>query len=427
MYYLFKNILLFILFCLVLCETVYSQSWDQYTSPRSRHINQIHCTDSGHVLAIGGSEFNDSIQSIFISSDGCNIWDIIYDNIDPWLTSLDHINNITFAVGFDGTIMKSFDYGASWDYLLIPESVMHRHFRAVDFFDINNGVVVGGNPKNDSIRTIIKTSDGGDSWDVVMDLPDAQLNDVFYINAGKLIAVGDIGKVLQSNDGGETWVISDFAENRNFYSSFFISNNIGFIVGGKPTADSISTILKTTDAGINWELVIDDPGSCLRDIFFIDSHIGYIVGDNMTFYKTTNGGVEWQKEELPEMSDIYDFRSVFFLNESFGYIAGTYGRILKYNPNHLAVNDKNVLTNLKLLNNPVKKFLEIEISPKLLLQDNSTICIEIFGINGSFVKREVIIDENLKIDFSEYPSGVYLYRVTKQNKILKDGKFIKIH
>jgi photosystem II stability/assembly factor-like uncharacterized protein len=48
-------------------------------------------------------------------------------------------------------------------------------------------------------------------------------------------------------------------------------------------------ILETTDGGVTWTIQLGDVGR-LRSVFFVDESTGWIVGRWGTIFKTTTGG-----------------------------------------------------------------------------------------------------------------------------------------
>jgi photosystem II stability/assembly factor-like uncharacterized protein len=64
----------------------------------------------------------------------------------------------------------------------------------------------------------------------------------------------------------------------------------------------------------------------LRSIYFIDNMTGWIAGDEGTLLKTTNGGNNWDKISL---INYYWPKCIFFINNSTGWICGNWGLIIK--------------------------------------------------------------------------------------------------
>ena len=61
--------------------------------------------------------------------------------------------------------------------------------------------------------------------------------------------------------------------------------------------------------------------STLWDVYFINESTGWIVGDTTAVFKSTNGGLNWTKQEISYITDTELF-SVKFLNANTGFAAG---------------------------------------------------------------------------------------------------------
>ena len=125
----------------------------------------------------------------------------------------------------------------------------------------------------------------------------------------RMIAVGEFGHVLLSDDNGDSWRQATSVPTRNtLVSVTFIDNQTGYAVG------HAATILKTTDGGENWQLQYIERGgeTPLFAVYFDDAQKGIAVGGFSYTFETTNGGKSWTQRALVE--DSYDD---FHLNDLF--------------------------------------------------------------------------------------------------------------
>ena len=79
-------------------------------------------------------------------------------------------------------------------------------------------------------------------------------------------------------------------QGNTLYSVKFISATVGWAVG------DLGTILKTTDGGTTWSSQKSGTTNNLRGIFFTDANNGTAVGWDGTILRTTNGGTSWTKQ-----------------------------------------------------------------------------------------------------------------------------------
>jgi len=75
--------------------------------------------------------------------------------------------------------------------------------------------------------------------------------------------------------------------------------------------------LKTEDMGGSWAMLNGYTEEDLRSVWFLNDSVGFVCGDNGTFLVTGNGGYFWQQIDLPGTNDYYD---IFFLDEFYSHI-----------------------------------------------------------------------------------------------------------
>lgn len=177
----------------------------------------------------------------------------------------------------------------------------------------------------------------------------------------RLVAVGQRGHVLLSDDQGKSWRQAEVPVSSDLVAVAFPSANDGWAVGHD------GVVLRSTDAGANWTRVLDgrqagalmvdyyqreaaNAGDAARaaallqeaerfaeqgaenpflDIAFVDASTGYLVGAFGLIFRTTDGGASWQPllhaTENPKALHLYAVRQV----GSELYIAGEQGLLLR--------------------------------------------------------------------------------------------------
>ncbi|MEE4244348.1 MAG: YCF48-related protein [Kangiellaceae bacterium] len=127
------------------------------------------------------------------------------------------------------------------------------------------------------------------------------LLDIAVAGDNKLVAVGERGHILISDNEGDDWRQVIVPTDAMLTSVYFVDSQIGFAVGHQ------QAILKTTDGGENWQLIyemkdaLDYPA--LLDVWFKDSNNGVAVGAYGLYLVTSNGGVTWEQLPLLELED----------------------------------------------------------------------------------------------------------------------------
>jgi photosystem II stability/assembly factor-like uncharacterized protein len=172
--------------------------------------------------------------------------------------------------------MFAFNVGnAQWTAL---SSGTTNNLCSVFFTNANNGYAVGMN------GTIVKTIDGGTTWSTLSSGTTNILYSVFLTDANTGYAVGELGTILKTTNGGTTWTALSSGTWNSLISVFFTDINTGYVAG------EIGTILKTTNGGTNWSALSSGTANNLASVYFTDTDTGYAVGDHGTILKTTNGG-----------------------------------------------------------------------------------------------------------------------------------------
>lgn len=113
--------------------------------------------------------------------------------------------------------------------------------------------------------------------------------------AGKrIIAVGDRGHVLFSDDDGSNWTQAKVPVSVMLTGVHFANAQEGWAVGHN------GVVIYSSDAGATWQLQHSDKnagedkiGAPLLDVWFADNMNGYAVGAYGYFLATHDGGVTW--------------------------------------------------------------------------------------------------------------------------------------
>ncbi|MBN1957020.1 MAG: hypothetical protein JXQ81_08770 [Desulfuromonadales bacterium] len=111
-----------------------------------------------------------------------------------------------------------------------------------------------------------------------------------------LIAVGERGHVLISDNSGQTWTQVQVPTRATLTGVFFLDRLQGWIVGHD------QVILKTVDGGKSWEKVYEDIDveSPLFDIYFLNAQHGYAIGAYGQFLESFDGGQSWEGRWISE-------------------------------------------------------------------------------------------------------------------------------
>ncbi|PCH66640.1 MAG: hypothetical protein COC01_07545 [Bacteroidetes bacterium] len=206
---------------------------------------------------------------------------------------------------------------AQWNLITAEDDSVF--FDAVYFTDDSTGFVVGTwGHNNNPGGVILKTTDGGLSWDTTIISSLLPISIHFPSNdTGYVAGSGD--SVLKTVDAGQTWAPLKIGEPVN--SIFFLDNQIGY-------ASRMNNIIliKTTDGGLNWFEDTTIPNLGGSQVFFPSPNTGYIIA-GWAIFKTTDGGSNWSKSFIDitdtTMTTDTSYESIFFVNETLGFIGGS--------------------------------------------------------------------------------------------------------
>ncbi len=272
---------IFMVMCCTIADFVSAQQWYSYNPTASFDINTVAIPIQGHIAIGGGSESNDSVQIMFLSSDYGLSWvENEHDGLAPWNKSIAFSNPINgLGAGYGGRIIRTDDGGLHWGNAIYP---VNRDWNKIVYAGGLTYYAAGGNRSNDSVQSVLKTVDGGNNWTVMLDQPGPWLKSIFFTDSLTGFAVGDSGVILATVNGGTAWTPVTAPVQRDFNAVTFLNTDTGFIAGGDINH---RTILRTHNRGASWAVVMDAAGGMLNDISFANSLTGYAVGDSATVLK----------------------------------------------------------------------------------------------------------------------------------------------
>lgn len=125
--------------------------------------------------------------------------------------------------------------------------------------------------------------------------------------SGRLVAVGDRGHILYSDDDGDTWVQAKVPTRQLLTAVHFVSAKQGWAVGHD------ALILATTDGGQTWQQQYKNPAAeaPLLDVWFSSEFEGFAVGAYGQIVRTSNGGKSWEDwSDHIENEEEFHFNSI---------------------------------------------------------------------------------------------------------------------
>jgi len=226
----------------------------------------------------------------------------------------------------EGTILYTNNGGESWQEIF-RDFIIGYSFNSMFFIDLNYGWVVGDFLYAD----LVKTTDGGFTWNSISGQFNDFPNSVFFIDSlNGWITTGSsnrwkniYGAIYYSYNGGYSWTEQYNAGYESSINSlFFIDNSEGWAVGRDTTIKGL--ILHTIDGGVKWEIQLSGIYKQLHSVTFNNAYRGWAVGDSGTILSTIDGGKNWILQDCPPEYSHFSFKSVNFPDDAVGWIAGGY-------------------------------------------------------------------------------------------------------
>lgn len=148
------------------------------------------------------------------------------------------------------------------------------------------------------------------------------LNDLHVIDAHTIVAVGEMGSMIKSTDGGANWSVLDSGSIWELNAVWFADAQTGW-------AASARGLLCTNDGGTTWSQQPGiSPNEVLLALFFVNSQTGWAAGGSGKVLKTSDGGISW----LPQTTGLAitkTLHEVFFLDATHGWAVGSEGTIIR--------------------------------------------------------------------------------------------------
>lgn len=192
-----------------------------------------------------------------------------------------------------------------------PDPVLLR----MAFANDRHGWAVG------ELGTIQTTTDGGATWKLQTIQSRKILNSISVLTAQQAWIVGAGGLVLKTNDGGQTWNEQAPGVTSNLRAVHFIDANRGWTVGNG------GVILSTSDGGMRWQQQPSGTQQNLNDVAFVSAKEGWACGDRGTLLHTTNSGTTWLDETPGTRSNL---QRLFFIAPDCGWVVGSSGTVFSY-------------------------------------------------------------------------------------------------
>jgi photosystem II stability/assembly factor-like uncharacterized protein len=264
---------------IILKTTNSGATWLQKNSGTSATLGYIYFFDENEGIAAG------NYGNIRKTTDGGNTWFYVNSGTSNNLNDGSFVNDsLMYLIGWNGTLLVTSDKGDTWQ-LKTPISSSNYHW--VQFWDENLGWA-----STWFNGQIWKTTDGGNSWSMKLQMGNISLWQVCFVSPLNGFAVGEWGVIIKTGDGGENWTQYFAGTQENLHAVTFINPDVGWIVGKDENR------LTTSNGGSTWVLEHSGNDYEYLQVYFLNESIGWILGTSgfwtgnpSIILYTDNGGV----------------------------------------------------------------------------------------------------------------------------------------
>jgi photosystem II stability/assembly factor-like uncharacterized protein len=451
-----KNHLLLI-YLLFSFSNFFAQAWPSSTKVFDSGIGIMKtvATNKFNVWAYGmgvnsRNQFTEDKLSLAKSNDGGITWEVV-DFPKPkggFMSNLTAINKDIAWVSYNqfddqtksGVVLfKTLDGGTTWNQQKIGMEVW---INAVYFYDSNNGIALGD--PNDKGFEIYTTADGGEKWTKVsndkiplhIDKDEYGTSGLFSIDQNKIAFPTTKGRIITSDDKGNTWRVMTLPSNETlrFSDFFYDSNGNGYsIFSGFLNKEEIFSLYRTSDNGLTWKNITPKE----RNVWLFNieaipnkpSIVGTFVNLNTKPPRqqtrlSHDNGESWTT--IDTSTFIWETN---FVNPAVGYgisrVWNKHNEIYKFNSNVLTgiFDPKPIDATLNIYPNPANNIATIHISSTKV--DDYDLYIN--DLQGRLVYKKFIsktVDHHEKVELSNLTSGMYILTLSNKEGVATK-KFVK--
>lgn len=305
-------------------------SWSRQSPGYTATMFRAHFPDGVNGFAVG------ELGGILSSKDAGRTWQLSLGQHDPYAAAFvppaathnslrgvffadkdtgwavgDPVTDQSRAVLSNAVILKTNDGGATWT---LQQSGVAWGLRGVAFVDKLKGYAVGAGG-------ILRTVNGGATWTQAPNT--TSFNDIAVLGPNSAVAVGNVGAVAWTDNGGDSWTAANSG-----LGTLFTVRSLG---GGKAIIAGSSFAMSpgfahTVDGGKTWlKTVTTLPGMAMSVAVAADGLRAVATTESGRILRSKDGGNSWRIDAYPTFSILNDVQPVFggFL------VSGEFGGMLR--------------------------------------------------------------------------------------------------
>lgn len=286
-------------------------------------------------------------------------------------------------------VLKTTDGGDSWNVVTI-DATTPRYYKDVQFLDVNTGFVVS------SSGYIYRTTNGGTSWEQSPYLYGWTTTEGYSGNAN--LQFFDANTGYASRTSYNVVKITDFSNAsgwtklNSFSSSDYNNMHFSDTTNGWVVHDEVngSNAYYTSDAGSTWNRdTIFADNKDIKAVFMIDSDTIYATSAGSKVYKSMDGGGSWSELNTTLSKWLY---GIHFASPKFGFAVGQQATIF-------AIDDYGKSVSKATVNGTGETFNDV-----FVLNENFAIAVGNQGVMVKFKAGGSSVSEIEKVEFNLFPN-----------------------
>ena len=206
---------------------------------------------------------------------------------------------------------------------LSKEPALQENFYGVHISD-NLSWIVG------YYGTILHSADRGKSWKIQASPTRRALFTVRFVSATHGWISGSYGTVLQTRDGGKSWHAQPMDTAEHLFASYWLDESHGWMAGSRGLTS------QTSDGGRSWSKNVVPGDFTFNAVTFASASRGWLAGEFGVIFQTSDGGKSWVKQKSPvevsfDSGASQNLFALLFTAPTNGYAFGLDGLVLKTN------------------------------------------------------------------------------------------------
>jgi len=284
-------------------------SWIDQSSSMYSLINSGLFLDANHGWIACYDNSQNNYGKIFGTIDGGYSWNLQFSDIYSSIRELSFINpDIGWALccrylpnpsSCGNYFLKTINGGQNW---FVLDSIDQCFYNEIDFINDTMGYIAGAGMPN-----LMKTLDGGLTWQASPHVSDASLTDLFFTDLNNGYSCGN--NFYYTHNSGAGWN----------YTYCYHSYKVDMYDALNGWTISLDKIYKVTNGGSNVDYQYTMDKNLLLHISALDSANAYAIGRYVSIC-TTHDGTNWHEISNGTQNDLF---SIFFLGENEGWVSGS--------------------------------------------------------------------------------------------------------